>query len=159
MTPAGGRTVVIGIGNPDRGDDAAGREVARRLRGTLPAEIEVAEADGEAAAVLALLDGTACAILIDACISEAEPGTVHRFDVSAAPLPEKTFSLSTHGFGLAQAVELARTLGQLPSRTIVYAIEARAFDLCAPLSAPIAAAIDEASERIRTEIARLIQDD
>jgi hydrogenase maturation protease len=28
---------VIGVGNPERGDDGAGREVARRLRGRLPA--------------------------------------------------------------------------------------------------------------------------
>ena len=33
---AGMSTLVIGVGNPDRGDDAAGLEVARRLREAAP---------------------------------------------------------------------------------------------------------------------------
>jgi hydrogenase maturation protease len=147
------RTIVIGVGNCDRGDDAAGPAVARRLRGTLPASIEVAEHNGETASLLALLDGADCAVLVDACVSSGEPGAVRRFDVSDAPLPEAKFSLSTHGLGLGEAVELARALGQLPARTIVYAIEANAFDAGAPLSPAVAAAIDEASERIHAEFA------
>ncbi len=78
---------------------------------------------------------------------------MHRFDAGAGPLPEAKFNLSTHGLGLAEAVELARALGQLPPRTIVYAIEADAFDAGAPLSPAVAAAIDAASGRIRAEFA------
>jgi hydrogenase maturation protease len=151
----GSRIVVIGIGNPDRGDDAAGRLVAQRLRGALPTEIEVAEIDGEATALLALLDGTDRAVLIDACMSGGKPGAVLRFDVSDAPLPETRFGLSTHGVGLGEALELARTLGQLPPRVIVYAIEARRFDLGAPLSPPVADAVDETGELIEEELRSL----
>jgi hydrogenase maturation protease len=147
------RTVVIGIGNPDRGDDAAGRLVAERLRGTLSADVEIAETDGESTALLALLDGADFAILIDACVSGKEPGTVHRFDVGAGPLPEAKFNLSTHGLGLAEAVELARALGQLPPRTLVYAIEARAFVPGAPLTPTVAAAVSEATAQISAELA------
>lgn len=152
MPSAGGRIVVIGIGNPDRGDDAAGRLVAQRLHGMLPAKIEVVEHDGEPTALLALFDDADCAILIDACTSGGEPGAVHRFDVSDAPLPEARFSLSTHGVGLGEAVELARALGQLPPRVIVYAIEACAFDLGAPPSPAVADAIDRTSELIDKEL-------
>ncbi len=151
MKSAGGRIVVIGVGNPDRGDDAAGRLVARQLRGMLPAKIEVAEHDGEATALLALLDGADCAILIDACMSGGEPGAVRRFNVSAKPLPEARFNLSTHGVGLGEAVELARALGQLPPCVIVYAIEARAFNLGAPPSPAVADAIDETSRLVEGE--------
>lgn len=153
MTSSRTSRIVLGVGNPDRGDDAAGRAVVRLLRGVLPADVDVAEDDGEATALVARLGGVAVAFLVDACASGAPPGTVHRFDVSATALPQGMFGMSTHGFGLAQAVELARVLGQLPPRCIVYAIEAASFEMGAPLSPSVAAAVAEAAGRLRAEIA------
>ena len=144
--------IVIGIGNPDRGDDAAGRAVAQRLHGTVPPEVEIVEHDGEATSLMARLEGAAVAFLIDACASAAPAGTVRRFDVSAVPLPHGAFSLSTHGLGLGEAIELARALGQLPSRCIVYAIEAGSFEAGDPLSPPVAVAISDVGEQVRAEI-------
>ena len=146
------RIIVIGIGNPDRGDDAAGRAVARWLHGKLPPAVEIVEHDGEASTLLACIKGAATACLIDACASAAPAGTIRRFDVGATPLPQGTFNVSTHGLGLPEAVELARALGQLPARCIVYAIEGGAFELGAPLSPPVATAIAEVGNRVRDEI-------
>ena len=126
--------------------------MARLLKGTLPPDIEIAEHDGESASLIALLDGAAHAIFIDACVSGARPGTLHRFDVSSAPLPQAGFSLSTHGLGLAEAIELARALGGLPPRSIVYAIEAASFEMGHALSPAVAAAVGEADEKIRAEL-------
>ncbi len=137
------RVLVIGIGNPDRGDDAAGRAAARLLKDKLPAWVEVMEHDGESTSLLALLASADRAIMVDACVSGAPEGSVRRFDVSAAPLPETGFSVSTHGLGLGEAVELARALGQLPPRAIVYAIEARSFEAGDPLSPAVAAAVGD----------------
>lgn len=153
MAANGGRTLVLGIGNPDRGDDAAGRIVARRLSGALPDGVEVDEHDGEATALLARIDGADAVYWVDACASGKAPGTVHRFDVAAAPLPSLSLGVSTHGFGLGEAVELARTLGCLPQRAVVYAIEGASFDAGAALSPPVAAAVAEVARRLRAEIA------
>ena len=147
------RLIVIGLGNPDRGDDGAGRAVAKRLRGELSPAVEVAEHDGEATGLLALFDRADGAVLVDACVSDAPPGTVRRFDVGSEPLPQAGFSLSTHGLGLVEAVELARALGQLPSPCIVYAIEAQSAGAGEALSPPVAAAVGVVSERVRGEIA------
>src|SRR5690349_12163619 len=109
------RCIVLGIGNPDRGDDGAGRAVARQLWELSLQDVEVIEHRGEATALVAQMNGAASVFLIDACTSGAPPGTIRRFDVSAAPVPaEIALGLSTHGFGLAAAIELARSLGQLP---------------------------------------------
>jgi len=151
----GRRSVVIGIGNPDRGDDAVGRTVARWLHGKLPPEVDVFEHDGEPASLLARLETAAAAYLIDACTSGAEIGTVRRFDASAAPLPHEAFSVSTHGLGLVEAIELARALGLLPDRCVVYAIEGGSFAPGAPLSPPVAAAIADIGDRVRREVCRL----
>jgi hydrogenase maturation protease len=153
MAGAGSRRIVIGIGNPERGDDAAGRTVARRLRGLLPPDVVIAEEGGEATALMARFDGAAEAYLIDACRSGAAAGTVRRFDVARAPLPHDAFGASTHGFGVAQAIELARALGQLPPRCVVYAIEGASFETGAPLSPPVAQAVADVVKRLREAIA------
>lgn len=152
MTNPAPRRIVLGIGNPDRGDDGAGRRVARLLRWWLPEEIEVAEHDGEATGLLARLDGAAAAYLVDACASGAPAGTVHRFDAGAAPLAQRAFGLTTHGFGLAEAIELARALGQLPVRCVVYAIEGTCFEVGAPLSPAASAAVVDVVRRLGAEI-------
>ena len=146
-------TRIIGIGHPDRGDDAVGRIVAARLREQMPAGAEVIETDGEAARLLDLFEGAADVIIIDAGLSGAAPGTIHRLDAVAAPLPRPMFATSSHAIGLAESIELARTLGQLPERCIVFAVEATSFDLGAPLSAPVAAALDCVIARVRDELA------
>lgn len=145
-------TIVIGLGNPDRGDDAAGREVARRLRETGLLSADILELDGEATALLARLEGASAAILVDASISGGPPGMVRRFDVAAGPLPSGAFGVSSHGFGLAEAIELARALGALPPRCIVYAIEGERFDIGAPMSACVWAAIGGLAQRVRDEL-------
>lgn len=147
------RILVLGLGNPDRGDDGAGRAAARVLRPLLLEDVEVTEADGEMTDLLGRLEQADVAFVIDACLSGAPVGTLHRFDVSKAPLPEGAFTVSSHGLGLHQAIELARALGQLPGRCIVYAIEGASFEAGAPLSPAVAAGAVEAIERVRAEIA------
>jgi hydrogenase maturation protease len=146
--------IVLGVGNPDRGDDGAGPAVARQLWELSLQDIEVIEHGGEATALVAEMDGAALVFLIDACASGAPPGTVRRFNVSAAPVPEEiTLGLSTHGFGTAAAVELARSLGQLPHRCIIYTIEGASFAPGAPLSPQVAAGVAQVVVRVRAEIA------
>lgn len=152
------RYVVVGIGNPDRGDDAVGREVARMLKRTLPLDVEVVEHNGETTSLLSCLQDADLAILIDACTCMTSAGTVLRFDARTGALPNAKFNVSTHGLGLAEAIELARSLDQLPTRCIVYAVVGEVFEPGAPLSAPVCAAIDEVGDRVRREIESMVTD-
>lgn len=151
--PAAGGRVVLGIGNPVRGDDAVGRHVIRLLRRAPLPGVQLVELDGEATALLRSLEGAAAAVVVDASHSGAAAGTIRRFDAVQAPLPQAAFGLTTHGFGLAEAIELARALGQLPRRCIVYAIEGAAFGHGAPLSPAAATAADVVAAEIRDELA------
>lgn len=144
--------ILLGIGNPDRGDDGAGRLIARLLRPDVPAGVEVVEHDGEATSLLAHLEGKSVAVIVDACRSGRPTGTVQRFDVSGTPLRCARFGLSTHGFGLEVAIELARSLGQLPPRCIVYAVEALRFDVGTGLSPAVAAAVRNLAPRIVADL-------
>ncbi|HEY6923337.1 MAG TPA: hydrogenase maturation protease [Steroidobacteraceae bacterium] len=146
------RAAVIGIGNPDRGDDGAGRVIAHRLQDLVPSDVEVLQHDGEATALVAQLHDAPTVLIVDACQSGAAAGTVHRFDAHRAPLPAAQFGLSSHGFGLASAIELARALNQLPQRCIVYAVEGKCFDAGAGLSPPVTAAVAVITARILAEL-------
>lgn len=145
-------TLVIGIGHPDRGDDAAGRVAAARLRAGNPAGMIIIETDGEAGKLVDLLAEADDVIIVDAGLSGAEPGTIHRFDAVATPLPRPMFAMSSHAIGLVESIELARALGALPRSCAVFAIEAERFDLGAGLSPRVAAAVDAVCARILDEI-------
>jgi hydrogenase maturation protease len=147
---AGDEVVVIGVGNPDRGDDAIGPLVASRLAG----RVRTLALSGETTALLDALARVTCAIVVDASRSGAPPGTISRFDVGHAPLPAQALGLSSHGLGVVEALELARTLGSLPARCIVYSIEGEDFTPGAVPTARVTVAVDEVVERIASEIVR-----
>jgi len=144
---------IIGIGHLDRGDDALGRVAAARLKDSVPPGIEVLETDGEAGKLLDLFQGADTVIVIDACVSGAKPGTVQRIDAGVTHMPRWLGSASSHAIGLAESVELARVLGQLPQRLIIYAVEGASFALGAPISGPVAAALDTLPAQIGEDLA------
>jgi hydrogenase maturation protease len=112
------RSVVIGIGNPVRGDDRAGMEIASRVTGV---ESHFNHTGGYE--MIEIWEGADEVILADAVRSGAPPGTIHRLDASGEPLPVHFTPASTHSAGIAQTIELARSLGRLPRRVLVYGIE------------------------------------
>lgn len=146
------RCVVIGVGNRDRGDDAAGLELARRLGQHPPRGAEVRECSGGAFALLEAWRGSERAILVDAADGGKRPGAIHRFEAHRQPLPAWLRHASTHSPGVAEAVELARSLGELPSEVVVYAIEGGAFGHGRPLSTPVRRAIGRVEARIVREL-------
>jgi hydrogenase maturation protease len=141
------------VGNAFRGDDAVGLEVARLLRGTLPERVELLEREGEPTALIDSWEGAEAVWLVDAVSSVARVGTVHRLDAGEEELPGDLFHASTHAFGLAEAVELARALGRLPARTIVFGIEGARFEAGDGLSSEVAAAAAEVAASVREEVA------
>ena len=144
--------LVIGLGNEYRGDDAVGLVVARRLREAAPESVRVLEESGEGAALIESWQGADFVILIDAVYLGAKPGTIHRFDAHVQPIASKFFRFSTHDFGVAQAVELARALGRLPPRLIVYGVEGKSFEAGVGLSPEVEAAAQEVVERVLAEL-------
>jgi hydrogenase maturation protease len=148
MPPARAGTLIIGLGNQYRRDDAVGLVAARRLKEAVPEPVRVLEESGEATALMDAWQGADTVILIDALNSGAKPGTVRRLDAHAQSIPAGFFHYSTHAFGVAEAVELARALGQLPPRLIVYGIEGKTFEAGLGLSPEVEKAAQEVVERV-----------
>ncbi|MGH2935000.1 MAG: hydrogenase maturation protease [Gaiellaceae bacterium] len=145
-------TVVIGVGNELRGDDAVGLVVARLLEHKVPAGVRVTCCEGEPVSLLAAWDGHDHAVVVDATQSGAEPGTIRRLAAHDGPLPPALGGSSTHLLGLADAVELARALGRLPAPTIVYGIEGEAFATGTGLSDVVAAAANRVVAAVLREL-------
>ena len=145
--------VVIGLGNPARGDDIAGRLVVRLLRAMRPADASVAELDGDAASLVAALRADDAVWLADAAQAGGSAGTIHRLDCAAGDAPPPSAAASSHGLGVAEALALARALGSLPRRCVLYAIEGGDFTPGAEPSAAVVAAAHLVAARIAGELA------
>jgi hydrogenase maturation protease len=143
--------LIIRIGNEYRGDDAAGLIVARRLKERLGDSFAVLEQSGDGAALVEAWRGAETVIIIDAVMSGAAPGTIHRVDASAQPLPKNAFRCSTHAFGVAEAIELSRALSELPQSLIVYGIEGKNYAAGVGLSSEVEKAVGEVVGRALTE--------
>lgn len=145
-------TIFVGVGNPFRSDDGAGRLIVQRLRRRIPRRVSVLEETGDGAELLEAWKGADCVFLVDAVQSGAPPGTIHRLDARVEKLPTWFTRSSTHSFGVAEAIELARTMGELPEQLIVYGIEGFDFSAGTELSPDVAEALPTAANLILEEI-------
>ena len=136
-------TLVIGVGNPHRGDDAIGPLVASRLKRFEDGSFLVIK-QVEGLALMEAWEGADTVIILDAAFSGTSAGTIHRIDASVESMPKDFLRCSTHALGVAEAIELARAIDQLPRRVIVYGIEGVSFEQGAGLSE----AVEEASGKL-----------
>lgn len=146
---------VIGCGNPGAGDDAVGllavREARERLREV--EGVDVLEA-GPALNAVHLLEGARAAVVVDAVRAPRggrDAGELVR--AVAGPdglLADVGSSLSSHGFGLAEAIGLAAALGVSPG-VVFLGVEVHDVSAGRGLSPPVADALPRLVEAIVAE--------
>jgi len=129
------RALVIGVGNRDRGDDGAGLEVARRLHERCLPGTVVCERDGRASDLMEALRAAPAVVVVDAAVG-GEPGTYRRLEAHRERIPAALLRTTTHSWGLAEAIELTRALGELPPHLVIYAVFGRAFETGEPHLSP-----------------------
>lgn len=167
-----GDVVVIGIGNPFRRDDGVGPAVADRLRAQRMPGVRLAVSDGEAAGLIELWDGARLAVIVDALRTEPPtPGRIHRLSVVEPAHRQPTLSRAAagrrtsiepvlsgqpddlHDMDFGEAVELARVLGRLPERLVLFAVEAGDVGFGPGLTAAVAAAAGRVAAEIVNHVA------
>jgi hydrogenase maturation protease len=143
------RIKIIGIGSPF-GDDRLGWVAAEQLQNSpvlrfAEKQITIIVLDRPGPALISHWRDTDAVIIIDAVRSGAEPGTVH--SITADSIASATGITSTHGFGIAAALELANTLGELPDKLSLCGIEMD------PMSNG-----DEPGKKVRAALPLLVQE-
>ena len=136
------RMTVIGLGNEWRSDDGVGPEVGAAA-GRPGAE---RRADRARRGARRRSTRSCSSTRVS---SGAPPGRSTRSTPARSRCPRRLFGASsTHALGLAEAVELARSLGRLPRRVLVYGIEGASFAFGKGLSPEVEAAADRVVEEV-----------
>jgi hydrogenase maturation protease len=149
-------TRVIGVGSPF-GDDRAGWEVVAALETALRSvadaalRIDIRACDRPGAALVRMLAGVQHAVIIDAALSSGSPAGSVRW-LGECEIDTRR-AVSSHGFGLAEALALARALGEAPSRVSVLTISAACLEGEA-LSDPVREAVPVAVREVLAHIRR-----
>jgi hydrogenase maturation protease len=145
---------ILGIGSPF-GDDRAGWDAVAMLRrrrrtGGGDRQVEIRALDRPGLLLVGQLAGSARVILIDAVRSGAPIGSIHRFDGEELLCSRPV--LSSHAGGVTEAVQLARTLGDLPSHLLVFGVEADPVNDGDDLTPAVGAALPELVCRIEEQV-------
>jgi hydrogenase maturation protease len=166
---ATGRVLVAGVGNIFLGDDGFGVEVARRLAfADLPGPVRVADY-GTSGMHLAydLADGYDSTILIDAAPRGGQPGTLtvleiapeHRSDPTLAGGPlQGSRMFDAHGMQPDLVFGVLEMLGAQAGRILVVGCEPASLAEGIGLSEPVAAAVGEAVDLVKTLVATELAD-
>lgn len=149
------KVLVIGLGNPDRGDDGVGAMVAQDLSELVPPDVAVLARRGNLLSLIEDWAGYDALVCIDAAAPLRAPGRIHRVDLCANVLLQGLSLTSSHALGLVETIQLARILGLAPRDIVVYAIEASSFDDGRRLTPAVAAAVRVVTRRVMAEVRRL----
>jgi hydrogenase maturation protease len=139
--------LVIGCGNRDRSDDSAGVMVAERVRDL---GVNAETCTGESLELIEAWSRADDVILVDAVETGAPVGKVWLWDGGQVTV-RGSISISTHGYGVAEAIKLARVLDRLPKRLRVFGIEGRLFDFGSEVSVEVMCAVKKVVEQITAE--------
>ena len=144
------KTIVIGLGNPILGDDGVGWCVAEELKHQIKPEMK-ADVDCLSLGGISLMEhmiGYERAILIDALISDQEPGSITISKLDDLPNYSAFHITSAHDTSLQNAIKLGKSLGaKLPDDVTVVGISAKSvYDFSEELSQPVRSSVPKATK-------------
>jgi hydrogenase maturation protease len=160
------KILVAGVGNIFLGDDAFGVEVARSLDRRSLAEGVTVKDFGIRGFDLAytLLDPWDAVIIVDALPRGEAPGTLFviepNLDAIGSPASAE-MAINPHGMDPVRVLNLAASMGTISAQVLILGCEPHDFgdelEGRMGLSAPVQAAIEEASNMIEEQVERILK--
>lgn len=152
MPPSRRPILILGIGNTLLGDDGVGVRTVELLREReLPPSVELLEGGTRGLALVDELPGREQVVVIDALDAGREAGAICRLDEKQLE-NHAGGGLSLHDFGLLEALEMARLLGDAPREVILYGVQPKQIGLGLELSPEVSRALPELLELVLAEI-------
>ena len=175
MTTLAKHTLVLGLGNPLRGDDGVGPAVIEWLRAAMrpveskdpPPDVKVMDGGTRGLDLLLTLAEHRRVLIVDAADVGRAPGEWLRFVLSPALSPAlsegegecagevegaEAPALSAHSAGLADALTLGAAIGMLPEQTIIFGVQPARVDWSPGLSAEVQRAVPDVGRAILDEL-------
>ncbi len=145
--------LVLGLGNPLRGDDGIGpRVVEALLRRGLPEGVEALDAGSAGLELLNLLDGPQRVIVIDAADVGLAPGQFARFTPDEAHLFAAADTTSFHQAGLAEVLALARALDRPLPELVIFGVQPASMEWGEGLSPAVEGVVTRVVEALQNEL-------
>jgi hydrogenase maturation protease len=149
----GSGTLILGLGNPLRGDDGLGPRVIVELRRRgLPEGVTATDAGTAGLDLLRYLEGWGRVVVVDAVDVGREPGQFVRFTPSEARFLRSEGGLSIHDHGLGEAIALASALGRRLPELVVYGLQPMDMAWREGLSPQVEASVPALVEAVLTEV-------
>lgn len=127
-------TLLIGIGNEYRGDDAIGLWIAEQVAAQKIPHLTVKKLQSECTRLFDQWEGFERVVLVDAISSRRKPGTYVFLTPKEISAFRKQCAPSTHLYGVLDAIELAQMLGKLPPKLLFCGIEVKTVAMGGKLS-------------------------
>jgi hydrogenase maturation protease len=104
------KILIAGVGSPYRHDDGIGIKIIKILKEQNNPNFTLFDGGTDGFSLIDKLQEHEQAIIIDAVAMNADPGAVRVFSPNEAKLHVQNDALSTHGFGLAEMLNLVEEL-------------------------------------------------
>ncbi len=147
------KLVILGIGNPLRGDDAVGIRILRLLRGRVPRNVKLIEGGMVPENFIGKIKlfNPSHILLIDAADFGGQPGEVRLIS------PERIvgITLSTHALPLHVIAELINAT--ISAKIMLFGIQPKNLNLGEEVSPEIKVAIRESAETILEVLSKIVR--
>ena len=140
----GGRTVVIGLGNPLMGDDGLGLAALAQLQAqwSIPETVEMVDGGTWGMNLLPVIESAERLLLLDAIDTAAAPGTLQVLEQHRIPRYLAT-KISPHQVDLHDVLALAQLRGTFPAQAVALGIQPARVAFGNEISEVVACRLDE----------------
>ncbi len=152
---SGFSTLILGLGNPLRGDDGVGTAVISALQTfNLPPNVDLVDGGTSGLEIVLLLKAYRRVIVVDAADVGKRPGEWVCFEGETAILPHNQSGMNgtLHGAGFAEALALAEALGMLPQELLIFGVQPQRVDWVEGLSDGVETAVMPICHAILTQL-------
>ena len=152
--------LVLGLGNPLRGDDGIGPRVVEELEARgLPKGVTALDAGTGGLDILRIIEEWQDVVIVDAADMDAGrgevcPGQFVRFTPNQVTVQESSDPFSLHHAGLAEVLALARAMDQALPSIVIFGVQPKEVGWGEGLSPEVEARLPALLEAVLEEVAK-----
>jgi len=145
------KTLILGVGNTLRQDDGIGPIVINQLKEENLNNVDLIDGGTDGLTLFEYIKKYQNAIIIDAVEMGHEPGEIKLFTPAEVKLNVVSDTLSTHGFGLKEIIELMQSL-EVKTNLKIIGIQPKSIDYGEGLTSEISTKVEKVKNLVKENI-------